>query len=180
VAGITNGHYDGHVKWVDALNPRTGQWRRLPDAPHARDHFHAAIIGDKIYAAGGRRSSAATNQTFQLTEPAVDVFDLKTSRWSTLPASGNIPTPRAGASAAVVNGKLVVLGGESGQPLAHDAVESLDPGTGRWTVLNPLSMGRHATQAILHEDRIYLASGSRTRGATEVDTQEIYTPEAAK
>jgi hypothetical protein len=37
-------------------------------------------------------------------------------------------------------------------------------------------MGRHATQAILHDGRIYLASGSRTRGATEVDTQEIYTP----
>ena len=67
VAGITNGHYDGHVTWVDALNPRTGAWRRLPDAPRARDHFHAAIIGDKIYVAGGRRSSAATNETFQLT-----------------------------------------------------------------------------------------------------------------
>jgi N-acetylneuraminic acid mutarotase len=176
IAGITNGHYDGHVTWVDAFNPPTGQWRRLPDAPHARDHFHAAIIGDKIYAAGGRRSSAATNETFQLTEAAVDVFDLKTSRWSTLPASGNIPTQRAGAGAAVVDGKLIVLGGESGQPLAHDAVESLDPATGRWSILKPLSMGRHATQAIVHEGKIYLASGSRTRGATEVDTQEIYTP----
>jgi N-acetylneuraminic acid mutarotase len=176
IAGITNGHYDGHVTWVDALNPRTGQWRRLPDAPHARDHFHAAIIGDKIYAAGGRRSSAATNETFQLTEPSVDVFDLKTNRWSTLPASSNIPTPRAGAGAAVVDGKLIVLGGESGQPIAHDAVESLDPATGRWSILKPLSMGRHATQAILHDGKIYLASGSRTRGATEVDTQEIYTP----
>ena len=37
-------------------------------------------------------------------------------------------------------------------------------------------MGRHATQAILHDGRIYLGSGSRTRGATEVDTQEIYVP----
>jgi hypothetical protein len=178
VAGITNGHYDGHVAWVDAFNPRTGQWRRLPDAPHARDHFHAAMVGDKIYAAGGRRSSAATGQTFQLTVPEVDVFDLKTNRWSTLPQTGNIPTQRAGAGVVVLDGKLVVLGGESGQPLAHEAVEALDPATGRWTVMKPLSMGRHATQAILHDGRVYLASGSRTRGATEVDTQEIYTPAA--
>ncbi len=176
VAGITNGHYDGHVRWVDAFNPRTGRWRQLPDAPRPRDHFHAQVIGGRIYAASGRRSSAATNQTFQLTVPEVDVFDLRTQQWSTLPATGNIPTARAGAGTAVVDGTLIVLGGESGQPLAHDSVEALDPATGRWTVLPPLAMGRHATQAVLHDGRIYLASGSRTRGATEVDSQEIYTP----
>jgi N-acetylneuraminic acid mutarotase len=176
VAGITNGHYDGHVRWVDAFNPRTGHWRQLPDAPRARDHFHAAIIGDRIYAAAGRRSSAATNQTFDLTVPEVDVFDLRTNQWSTLPPTSNIPTQRAGAGAAVVDGRLIVLGGESAQPLAHASVEALDPATSRWTPLKPLAMGRHATQAVVHDGRIYLASGSRTRGATEVDTQEIYTP----
>ena len=177
IAGITNGHSDGHVRWMDAFNPKTGQWRQLPDAPRARDHFHAAIIDNKIYAAGGRRSSAATGQTFELTVPEVDVFNLTTNTWSTLPATGNIPTPRAGAAVAVINGKLAVMGGESGgQQLAHDEVEALDPVTGTWTKLAPLSMGRHATQAILHNERIYLASGSRTRGATEVDTQEIYVP----
>jgi len=176
IAGITNGHTDGHVTWVDAFNPRTGRWRRLPDAPRSRDHFQAAIINNKIYAAGGRRSSYATKQTFELTVPEVDVFDLGTNQWSTLPAAGNLPTQRAGASVAVVNGRLLVIGGESAQPLAHADVESLDPATGRWTVLSPLSMGRHATQAILRDGRLYLASGSRTRGATEVDTQEIYTP----
>jgi N-acetylneuraminic acid mutarotase len=177
IAGITNGHSDGHVTWVDAFNPKTGQWRRLPDAPRARDHFHAAIIDNKIYAAGGRRSSAATGQTFELTVPEVDVFNLATNTWSTLPATGNIPTPRAGAAVAVIRGKLVVLGGESGgQQLAHDEVEVLDPATGTWAKLAPLSMGRHATQAIVHDGTIYLASGSRTRGATEVDTQEAYVP----
>ncbi len=177
VAGITNGHYDGHVAWVDAFNPRTGRWRQLPDAPRPRDHFHAGLIGGKIYAAAGRRSSAATNQTFDLTVREVDVFDLATSTWSTLPSTAHIPTPRAGAGAAVLNGRLIVLGGESGvQPLAHDQVEELDPATNTWRALKPLAMGRHATQAVLHDGRIYLASGSRTRGATEVDTQEIYTP----
>jgi N-acetylneuraminic acid mutarotase len=176
IAGITNGHSDGHVTWVDALNPRTGQWRRLPDAPRARDHFHAAIINNKIYVAGGRRSSYATGQTFELTVPEVDVFDLGTNQWSTLPTSGNLPTQRAGAAVAVVGGRLLVMGGESAQALAHADVESLDPATGQWTALAPLSMGRHATQAILHDGRLYLASGSRTRGATEVDTQEIYRP----
>ncbi len=181
VAGITNGHYDGHVAWVDAFNPATGQWRQLPDAPRPRDHFHAAIIDGRIYAAAGRRSSAATNQTFELTVAEVDVFDLGTSRWSTLPAASNIPTPRAGAGAVVMDGRLIVLGGESGgQPLAHAEVEAFDPSSGRWTSLEPLAMGRHATQAVAHEGKIYLASGSRTRGAPEVATQEIYTPRPAR
>lgn len=177
VAGITNGHYDGHVPWMDAFNPRTGTWRQLPDAPRPRDHFHAVIIDGRIYAAAGRRSSAGTKQTFELTVAEVDVFDLQANRWSTLPPAGNIPTPRAGAGAAVIDGRLIVLGGESGaQSLAHDNVEELDPATGRWRSLTPLAMGRHATQAVVHDGRIYLASGSRTQGATEVDTQEIYTP----
>jgi N-acetylneuraminic acid mutarotase len=176
VAGITNGHTDGHVKWFDAFNPKTGQWRKLPDAPRARDHFHAAVIDGKLYAAGGRTSSFATRQVFELTVPEVDVYDFKTGRWATLPPAANIPTPRAGSTAAVVNGKLLVIGGESAQPLAHADVEAYDPASGTWTKLPPLSMGRHATQAVLHEGRIYLASGSRTRGATEVDSQEIYTP----
>jgi N-acetylneuraminic acid mutarotase len=177
VAGIRNGHTDGHVTWFDAYNPKTNTWRQLPDAPHARDHFQAAVINDKLYAAGGRRSSFATNQTFQLTVPEVDVYDFKTGRWSTLPPAANIPTQRAGGAVAVVDGKLLVMGGESGnQAIAHNEVEAYDPTAGTWRTLAPLTLGRHATQAIVHNGLVYLAAGSRTRGATEVDTQEIYTP----
>jgi len=176
VAGIRNGHWDGHVPWVDTFNPRTGEWQRLPDAPRARDHFQAAVIGGKLFAAGGRRSSAATGQTFELTVPEVDVYDFATRQWSTLPVVANLPTPRAGCTAVVVNGRLLIMGGESGrQTTAHAEVEAFDPVTTRWTSLRPLAMGRHATQGILQDSRIYLAAGSRNRGSSPVDSQEIYT-----
>jgi N-acetylneuraminic acid mutarotase len=177
VAGIKNGHTDGHVAWFDAFNPKTGKWRQLPDAPHARDHFHAAIINGKLYAAGGRRSSFATKQTFELTVPEVDVYDFKAGTWTSLPPAANIPTQRAGCTVAVINGKLLVIGGESAQQtVAHNDVEAYDPSTGTWSKLAPLGLGRHATQAILHNGGIYLAAGSRSRGANEIDSQEIYTP----
>jgi N-acetylneuraminic acid mutarotase len=177
VAGIQIGHWSGHVPWFDAFDPRTGTWRRLPDAPRARDHFQAAVIDGKLYAAGGRRSSAATNQTFELTVPEVDVFDFATGRWTTLPTSSNIPTPRAGTTSAVVDGRLLVLGGESAaQQPAHAEVEAYDPITMRWTTLAPMTVGRHATQAVLHAGRLYIAAGSRTRGATEINSQEVYVP----
>jgi large repetitive protein len=177
VAGIQNGHTDGHVAWLDAFDPRTGAWRRLADAPRPRDHFHAAVIDGKLYAAGGRRTSFATKQLFELTVPEVDVYDFRTGQWSTLPPSANLPTPRAGSTSIVVDGRLLVIGGESGtQKAAHAEVEAYDPQTGGWTALAPLITGRHATQAILHDDRVYVAAGSRTMGATEIASQEAFTP----
>lgn len=177
VAGITNGHTDGHVAWFDAFDPATGEWTRLADAPRARDHFQVAIVDGKLYAAGGRRSSAGTGQTFELTVPEVDVYDFATGRWSTLPAASNLPTPRAGSTTVALNGEIVVIGGESAaQQPAHAEVEALDPATGRWRALAPLNTGRHATQAVLHEGKLYLAAGSSTRGATEINSQEVFTP----
>ncbi|HAZ24749.1 MAG TPA: galactose oxidase, partial [Algoriphagus sp.] len=56
--GIQDGHYEGFVSWFDVLNPKTGKWEVLPDAPRARDHISAAMVGDKLYLAGGRTSHA--------------------------------------------------------------------------------------------------------------------------
>ena len=84
VGGIRNGHIDGHVRWLDAFDPDTGRWRRLADAPRNRDHFHAAVVDGKLYAAGGRRSSHATGEGFELTIPEVDVYDFETDTWARL------------------------------------------------------------------------------------------------
>jgi large repetitive protein len=175
VAGITNGHTDGHVAWLDAFDPRTGEWRRLPDAPRPRDHFHAAVIDGRLYAAGGRLSSARPGEGFVHTIPEVDVYDLRTGAWSTLPASANLPTPRAGSTTAVLDGHLVVIGGESGtQQPGHAEVEALDPRTSAWTTLAPLVEGRHGTQVVVHQGRMYVAAGSKTRGADEINSQEVF------
>jgi N-acetylneuraminic acid mutarotase len=177
VNGIRTGHWDGHVSWFDVFNPHTGEWHSLPDSPRARDHFQTVIIDDKLYVAGGRRTSMATKQPIQLTIPEVDVYDLHTNQWSTLPASANLPTLRAGCTAVVVKGRLLVLGGESGtQHLAHSEVEAFDPHTGQWTELAHMNVGRHATQAILYKDHIYIAAGSATQYASEINSQEVFTP----
>ena len=177
VAGIQNGHTDGHVAWLDAFNPRTGEWKRLADAPRPRDHFQAGVLDGKIYAAGGRLSSAEPGKGFTQTTPEVDVYDIASGTWSTLPPSANIPTPRAGSTTIVYDGKLVVLGGESGsQEPAHAEVEVFDPATGRWQAWQPMNQGRHGTQAIVHDGRIYVVAGSKMRGADEINTHEVYSP----
>ena len=164
VSGITDGHRSGWVPWLDVFDPETGKWTPLPDAPRARDHFHAAVVGGKIYAAGGRRSGSS-KPVFAGTVEEVDVFDIETGQWHTLPAAANIPTPRAGTMAAVTDGKLVILGGESaGQKKAHSEVEVLDPSTLEWSRLAPLLTPRHGAQAIVRENGLYIAGGNATRG----------------
>lgn len=175
VAGIQNGHVSGHVAWFDEFDPATGAWTQLPDAPRARDHFHAAIIGAKLYAAGGRNTGKTS--TFGDTIAEVDVYDFQTGQWSTLP--NNLPTLRAGTMSAVLGNDLLVVGGETTQAAAHNNTEALDTTTNQWRQLAPLVTGRHASQLIVYNGKIYVAAGSSTKGATEINSQEVYTPPSA-
>lgn len=163
IGGNRRGHMSGFVPWLDVFNPETGQWTELADAPHARDHFHAVVIDDQIYAAAGRTSSHDTGETMSLTVAAIDVYDIKTQRWNTLDKP--LPTLRAGTAAVVINGQLVVIGGESlSQVNAHAEVEAYNPVTQQWQILPSLPTGRHGTQAVLLNGAVYIAAGSANRG----------------
>jgi N-acetylneuraminic acid mutarotase len=179
VGGITKGHTSGFVKWLDELDPATGTWQTLPDANFARDHFHAAVVGNKLYAAGGRRTSGATGQVFSLTVSEVDVFDFGTRQWLPYPnGMAPIPTQRGGTTVVVLGGEVVVIGGESANnagDLAHNQAEALNPATGTWRSLAPLNTGRHGTQALVYGEKIYIAAGSGKRGGTpELNSLESF------
>jgi hypothetical protein len=163
VCGIRDGHRGGFVPWLDRWNPASGVWERLPDAPRARDHFSAVVVGGKIVAAGGRTTSEATGQIFQLTVPEVDIYDIGTKTWTTLPTP--IPTARAGTAAVAFGEYAVVVGGECGtQSKAHDAVEALHVPTGRWHKLPGLLVGRHGMGAVVIGTTLYTTAGSGNRG----------------
>lgn len=163
VGGNRLGHNSGYVSWLDSFDPETGEWEVLPDAPRPRDHFQAVVLDGKLYAAGGRTSAQDKGEPLALTVAPMDVFDFATRVWST--AKDPIPTPRAGVSAAAINGLIVVLGGESDrQKTAHNEVEAFDPKTNGWIALPPLPTGRHGTQAIVVGDELHMIAGSRDAG----------------
>ena len=182
VGGNTNGHWNGFVSWVDVVDLKTGQWTALSDAPRARDHFQAVLLDGKIVAAGGRTTYGESNQVFNLTVPEVDVLELATGKWRTLPA--NLPTQRAGCMAVVRDGKAVFLGGESvNQPndQAHHEVEALSLATGKWEVLPSLNQGRHGTGAAFIGDTLYVAAGCAKRGGgAEINSLETLVWPATK
>lgn len=174
VGGITNGHIDGFEPWLDEYDPKTGEWRTLPDAPNARDHFQAAIVDGRLYASAGRTTSKATDQVFDLAVAEVDVFDLTTERWMAPDKPIQIPTPRAGNMVTMADGKLVIGGGESSaQRHAHDEVEVFDPKTEKWATWPSLLRGRHGSGFVVQDGYLYTASGCGNRGGSpELDSIE--------
>jgi hypothetical protein len=173
VSGIINGHWDGHVTWLDAFDLETGEWEQLADAPRARDHFQASVIEGKIYAGGGRRSSAKTGDTFNLVVPELDIYDIATGEWVTAPA--DLPYPRAGTFSLALDGRYLVAGGESHrQNIAYNKVHAYDPLAAEWSDMPQFAVGRHGTGIFFYRGALYTCSGSGNRGGSpELDSLEV-------
>jgi N-acetylneuraminic acid mutarotase len=164
------GLHDGRaVAWVDAYDPETGTWEQLPDMPRARDHFQAAVVGDRLYAIGGR------DVDIDATTPAVDVLDLRRRQWRQ--GLAPLPTPRGGFAVAVAGEEILVIGGEGGGT-AFDTVESYNTRTNTWRELAPMHVARHGISAAVCGG-IYVAAGGREQGGGEpTDVQEVFLPDA--
>ena len=172
VGGNTIGHDGGYVPWFDVFDPETGTWTALADAPNSRDHFHATVANDKLYVAGGRLSGGPGG-TFAPLIASVDVYDFATQTWTTLPASGDLPTPRAGTSTVTFQGNVVVIGGE-GNGQAYDTVEQLNPLTNLWTEIASLNHARHGTQALVSGEGIFTLVGSPRQGGGRQHNLEAF------
>jgi len=171
--GITDGHSSGWVPWLDVFDPQTNTWTQLADAPRARDHFPATVANGKIYCIGGRRSGF-NGSIFNYTTAEVDVYDIASNTWSTLPSSLNIPTQRAAPAAVLLGNEILVIGGE-GPSVAYNVTEALNVITPGWRTLSPMNQSRHATSAVLYNNKVYIACGAGSRGGSnELNTQEVF------
>lgn len=179
MGGLQFGHGSSSTNaftFVDAYNPFTGEWETLPNMPRARDHFGAAIIGDKIYAAGGR-DTGMDKGTFGEVISEVDVYDISDNQWTTLPAAANIPTARGGTATAVLDNFVIVLGGElAGQNAAFNEAEALDTTNNTWVTLPDLTFERHGTTATVCNGTMWIAGGSPTNGGGRMINLERYNP----
>ncbi|MFB9056371.1 Kelch repeat-containing protein [Mariniflexile ostreae] len=172
IGGNTIGHDGGYVNWFDAYNPKENTWSVLENASQKRDHFHAAVINNTLYAVGGRQSGGEGG-VFAPLIATVDTYDFKTQTWSTL--KNDLPTPRAAPSTIAFKDELFVMGGESEKPgPAYTIVEAYNPKTQTWSVKAPMHYPRHGTQAILSGEGIYVTAGSPKRGGGRQHHMEVY------
>lgn len=176
VGGNTIGHDGGYVNWFDEYDPKQNTWKRLENASQQRDHFNAAIMDGKLYAAGGRKSGSEGG-VFSPLPAIVDVYDFDNKSWSTLEAK--LPTPRAAPGVAVFKNELLLMGGEGEQKgPAFKVVEAYNPRTKKWSRKPDMNYARHGTQAILSGKGVYVAGGSPNRGGGNQLNMEVYGKDA--
>lgn len=165
VGGNTMGHNGGAVAWLDRYDLATGEWEQLPDAPNARDHFAAAIVDNKLVAAGGRSSDASSAAgVFGNAVAGTDVYDFDTNAWA---EGADIPTLRAGTVVASAGGELLVAGGEiAGSSAALDAVEAYSVGSDSWRELQSMLDTRHSGASAVIGTNWHVLTGNLNRGGS--------------
>ncbi len=110
IGGFNNLGAKGHrvLSEVELFDPSTNTWSTLQTTGTltARLLHASGVIDDKIYVIGG-----TANIRDPLTDNTIQIFDPATNAWSTPKCAGTF-TPRAYLSAAAVNNKLYVMGGQ--------------------------------------------------------------------
>ena len=130
------------------------------------------MIDGRLYVVGGRGHGAGNRATLEIYDPATD-------SWA---QAADMPTARGGLTAAALDGRLHVTGGEdldTGATFAQHEV--YDPATGRWTTLAPMPTARHGLTSQAVGDRWYVIGGGAKAGAMTfvslTDLVEIFTAE---
>ena len=172
VGGNTKGHDGGAVNWFDRYDPVSKDWDTLPNAPHARDHFMAVVVDDKLVAAAGRESDQP--DPFDDAVVQTDIYDFSTKSWST---GANIPTARAGVFATPAGSEVLVAGGEiNTSNVALAVTEAYNVKTNSWRKLQSLQQGRHSGGGAAIGSQWHVVSGSVRKGggdSNETSSHEV-------
>ncbi|MFI5345085.1 MAG: caspase family protein [Elusimicrobiota bacterium] len=101
---------------VYAYDPRARSWSRKRDMPLKRFSPVGAELDGRFLIAGGCSSMVAG--VCATVEASVDAYDPGVDSWSMAPA---LPGPLYGGGAVSTGGKVIVAGGRTQQPSAHQA-----------------------------------------------------------
>ncbi|HTQ20305.1 Kelch repeat-containing protein, partial [Mycobacterium sp.] len=129
-------------------------WHDAAGIPVPGDHLAAASDGTYLYVVGGRRIEVTSNTA------AVQRFDPATDRWTQLPAA---PGKVSDAGAAIVGGRLIVVGGES-IGTVFNTVWAYDLTSSTWTSLPDLAAPRHGLAVAAIGSTLYAIDGASQPG----------------
>lgn len=169
-------HFNDHQDTVlaEVLDPASGRWSRVPDAPTARNSAASAVIDGRIYVVGGRTAlKQADGSLRQVNVPTLEVFDPGNNTWT---SRAPMPQARGGLAAAAYGGKLYVFGGEQWVPEQRVFADSwvYDPARDRWDALPPMPTARHGLGAATLNNRIHVFGGGlRVGGNAATDLHEV-------
>jgi len=156
VAGGRTGNPEQLVAQTEVFDGNN--WHDGDPIPVPGDHLAAASDPNYLYTVGGRTFTAGSNTT------SVQRYDPAANRWTILP---DTPEPISGAGAAIVDGQLIIAGGE-GTTTVSATVRAFDltSPTATWTTLPLLNQGRHGLGVAAIGNTLYAIAGSTRAGHT--------------
>lgn len=154
------------VNTLYAYNPATNTWTQKANLPRDRGAMGVAVLGGKIYAAGGLVDGGTA--VGDLT-----VYDPQTDTWTELTP---MPTPRDHLSAEAINGKFHAMGGRPVSINSPRAThEAYDPATDTWETRASLPSARAGHGSAVLNGKIVIFGGegnSQSPSGTFENTDE--------
>lgn len=143
-----------------------GVWETRPSLAIPRQEVAAAVLGGRVYVAGGLGSDTSALAS-------VERFDPATNRWTRV---ADLPVTLHHFGMAALGGKLYAIGGYTRSFSTHSSlVFTYDPSFDRWSTVAPLPRRRGSPVAATIGNRIYVVGGV-VPGAGAVGDLTSYDP----
>jgi N-acetylneuraminic acid mutarotase len=153
-------------------DPAANTWIPKTPMPTPRAGFGIAVYLGRIYVIGGgygvypNRTVTGVNEVY---DPATDTWETKSL----------MPTKRSGMCATVVDGKIYVLGGRTGEQYSTvDLNEVYDPETDTWTTKEPIPYPVVGYASAVVDGKIFVLGGQdEYHDPMNLDLTQIYDSE---
>ena len=141
---------------LDLTNQAAG-WVQKADLPNGRNHVAAASLGGYFYVIGGQHGQ----EDGQAAQSEVDQYDPATDSWTVM-ASLPVTAGKSHITSAtlVYNGRIVVVGGETGYNDPQRYIVDYDPATNTWNQLGLLPAMRSTVVAGIINGQLVVTTGN--------------------
>ncbi len=158
--------------WSLDLDNPDATWVSRAPLSNPRNHVSAASLNGKLYALGGQYSQ----ESAQMAQSTVECYDVATDTWTLVAA---LPGPRShiNESTFVMDGKIIVLGGEIGYNLPQNTVYAYDPALNQWDLIGLIPANRSTSIAgVIGPNQIISATGNSPYPTNNVWIGTLPTP----
>ncbi len=162
------------VALVQRFDPRNTRWEDVAPLPEIRSSHDAAVVGDKLYVAGGWQLVGGTNKPVWPANALVLDLANPDAGWKEFPQ----PFQRRALALAASGSRLYCIGGMDSDNKTTRAVEVYDTKMGQWSKGPELPPGQFkgfACSAIALNGRIYanMFQGDLLRLAADEKSWEV-------